>query len=94
MALGVSAAGGEAPFGGGRSQTLLPDPDGAIMTVNVRPGPSPRCRHRARPRRSTFQPNVRSFEMTPDGERFVGSRAEDPLLFTLVTNWPARVGDK
>ena len=38
-----------------------------------------------------FSRMVRSFEVTPDGERFVGFGREDPLLFTLVTNWPARV---
>jgi hypothetical protein len=34
---------------------------------------------------------VRSFQVTADGQRFVGFGREDPLLFTLVTNWTARV---
>jgi hypothetical protein len=33
---------------------------------------------------------VRAFQVTPQGE-FVGFAREDPLLFTLVTDWPARV---
>jgi hypothetical protein len=34
---------------------------------------------------------VRSFQVTPDGQRFVAFGREDPLLFTLVTNWTAKV---
>ena len=38
-----------------------------------------------------FSRTVRSFEVTPDGERFVAYGREEPLVFTLVTNWPARL---
>jgi hypothetical protein len=34
---------------------------------------------------------VRSFEVTPDGQRFVGFGREDPLLFTLLLDWAARL---
>jgi hypothetical protein len=38
-----------------------------------------------------FSRMVRSFDVTPDGQRFVGFGREDPLLFTLVLNWEARL---
>ena len=41
-----------------------------------------------------FSRQVRSFQVTPDGKRFFALEREDPLLFTLVTNWTSRVSGK
>lgn len=38
-----------------------------------------------------FSRLVRSFQVTADGQLFVALEREDPLLFTLVTDWPVRV---
>jgi Tol biopolymer transport system component len=94
VAARVSTAGGEFPFWRADGRELYyRAPDGAIMAVGVRLGPklvlsSPSVVLSSPP----FSRTVRSFEATPDGERFIGFGREDPLLFTLVTNWPARVG--
>jgi eukaryotic-like serine/threonine-protein kinase len=93
LAARVSTAGGEAPYWRADGRELYyRTPNGAIMSVSVRPGPRPALSAPsivlADP---PFSRIVRSFQTTPDGERFVAFAREDPLLFTLVTNWPARV---
>ena len=93
VALRVSNAGGDFPYWRSDGRELYyRAPDGGIMAVQVTLGPravlSPPSVVLAAP---PFSRTVRSFEVTPDGERFVGFGREDPLLFTLVTNWPARV---
>ena len=90
----VSTAGGEFPVWRGDGRELYyRAPDGAIMAVGVRLGPivtlSPPGVALAAP---PFSRMVRSFEVTPDGQRFVAFGREDPLLFTLVLDWPARLG--
>lgn len=89
----VSTAGGEFPYWRADGRELYYRvPDGAITAVAVRPGP----------KLTLSQPSVvladpplsrlvRAFQVTADGQRFVGFGREDPLLFTLVTNWTARV---
>jgi eukaryotic-like serine/threonine-protein kinase len=89
----VSSAGGEFPFWGANGRDLYYRvPDGAIMAVSVRLNPSLVV---SSPRVILADPllsrMVRSFQVTPDGQRFIGFGREDPLLFTLVTNWAARV---
>jgi serine/threonine-protein kinase len=89
----VSSAGGEFPFWGAEGRDLYYRvPDGAIMAVSVRLSPSVAV---SAPKVILADPPLskmaRSFQVTPDGQRFVGFGREDPLLFTLVTNWAARV---
>ena len=94
LASRVSTAGGEAPYwreDGG--ELYYREPDGSIMAVGVGRGPrltlsAPSVVLADPP----FSRIVRTFEVTPDGQRFVGFGREDPLMFTLVTNWTARVG--
>ena len=94
VALRVSTAGGEFPFWRADGRELFyRAPDGSIMAVGVKLGPRlmlspPSVALTAPP----FSRTLRSFEVTPDGKGFVGFGREDPLLFTLVTNWRARVG--
>jgi tRNA A-37 threonylcarbamoyl transferase component Bud32 len=92
-AVRISTAGGEFPFWrrDGR-EVYYRAPDGGIMAVGVTLGPKPALSSPTEVLADPpFSRTVRSFEVTPDGERFVGFGREDPLLFTLVTNWPARV---
>jgi Tol biopolymer transport system component len=93
VATRVSSAGGEFPFWRADGRELYYRlPDGAIMAVSVQLSPSLAV---SSPRVVLADPPlsrmVRSFQLTPDGQRFVGFGREDPLLFTLVTNWRARV---
>jgi serine/threonine protein kinase/Tol biopolymer transport system component len=93
----VSTAGGEFPVwrdDGGELYYRVPD--GSIVAVGVHLGDS-------RPVLTSptvvladppFSRLVRSFQVTPDGRRFVAFAREDPLLLTLVTNWTARVTGK
>jgi eukaryotic-like serine/threonine-protein kinase len=96
VATRVSSAGGEFPFWRADGRELYYRvPDGAIMAVTVRLGPrlavsSPSVVLADPP----FSRMVRSFQVTPDGQRFVAFGREDPLLFTLVSNWQARVTAK
>ncbi|MFL5516181.1 MAG: hypothetical protein ACJ8DJ_08490, partial [Gemmatimonadales bacterium] len=93
VAMRVSSAGGEFPVWRGDGRELYyRAPDGAIMGVGVKLGPTialsqPSVALAAPP----FSRMVRSFEVTPDGQRFVGFGREDPLLFTLVLDWAARL---
>ncbi|HZN97498.1 MAG TPA: hypothetical protein VFB61_07215, partial [Gemmatimonadales bacterium] len=67
-------------------------PDGSIMGVTVTLGPRPVLSKPAVVLAAPpFSRTIRSFEVTPDGERFIAFGREDPLLFTLVTNWPERI---
>ena len=93
-ALRVSTAGGEYPFWRADGRELYyRAPDGSIMGVTVTLGPRPVLSKPAVVLADPpFSRTIRSFEVTPDGERFVAFGREDPLLFTLVTNWPARLG--
>jgi Tol biopolymer transport system component len=91
----ISSAGGEFPFWRADGRELFYRvPDGAIMAVSIQPGPSLTV---SSPRVILADPPlsrmVRSFQVTPDGQRFVGFGREDPLLFTLVTHWQARLRD-
>ena len=92
-ALRVSTAGGEFPIWRADGRELYYRvPDGAILAVGIGPGPRvtlsrPTVALAAPP----FSRMVRSFEVTPDGERFVAFGREDPLLFTLVLDWAARL---
>jgi serine/threonine protein kinase/Tol biopolymer transport system component len=94
LASRVSTAGGEAPYWREDGRELYyREPDGSIMAVVVGVGPrltlsAPSVVLADPP----FSRIVRTFEVTPDGQRFVGFGREDPLMFTLVTNWSARVG--
>jgi hypothetical protein len=95
-AVRISTSGGEFPFWrSDGSELYYRAPDGAIMAVTVRLSPrlsvSPPAVVLSDP---PFSRTVRSFEATPDGARFVAFAREEPLVFTLVTNWPARVGGK
>jgi Tol biopolymer transport system component/tRNA A-37 threonylcarbamoyl transferase component Bud32 len=93
VAVRVSSAGGEFPvWRTDRRELYYRAPDGAIMAVGVKLGPT------VAPSRAkvvlTSPPlsrMVRWFEVTPDGQRFVGFGREDPLLFTLVLDWAARL---
>jgi dipeptidyl aminopeptidase/acylaminoacyl peptidase len=93
VAVRVSTAGGEFPFWRADGRELYyRAPDGAIMAVGIRLSPklvlsSPGVVLSSPP----FSRTVRSFEATPDGELFIGFGREDPMLFTLVTNWTGRV---
>ena len=92
-ALRVSTAGGEFPIWRADGRELYYRvPDGAILAVGLGPGPhvalSPPTVALAAP---PFSRMVRSFEVTPDGTRFVAFGREDPLLFTLVLDWAARL---
>jgi hypothetical protein len=89
----VSTAGGEFPFWRADGRELYyRAPDGSIIAVGVKLGPavalSPPSVALASP---PFSRMVRSFEVTPDGQRFVGFGREDPLLFTLLLDWAARL---
>jgi dipeptidyl aminopeptidase/acylaminoacyl peptidase len=94
VAMRVSNAGGDFPNWRADGRELYYRvPDGGIVAVGVTLNPrpvltSPRVVLAAPP----FSRTARSFEVTRDGDRFVGFGREDPLLFTLVTNWTARVG--
>jgi eukaryotic-like serine/threonine-protein kinase len=93
VAVRVSTAGGEFPVWRADGRDLYYRvPDGSIMRVGVKLRPtialSPPSVALAAP---PFSRMVRSFEVTPDGQRFVGFGREDPLLFTLVLNWAARL---
>jgi Tol biopolymer transport system component/tRNA A-37 threonylcarbamoyl transferase component Bud32 len=93
VAVRVSGAGGEFPVWRPDGRGLYYRvPDGAIMGVGVKLGPtislSPPSVALAAP---PFSRMVRSFEVTPDGQRFVGFGREDPLLFTLVLDWAGRL---
>jgi Tol biopolymer transport system component len=95
-AVRVSIAGGEFPVWRADGRELYyRAPDGAIMAVRVRPGPtmtlSPPGVALAAP---PFSRMVRSFDVTPDGDRFVAFGREDPLLFTLVLDWTARLAPR
>ncbi|HET6795684.1 MAG TPA: protein kinase [Gemmatimonadales bacterium] len=93
VTLRVSNAGGDLPYWRADGRELYYRvPDGGIVAVGVTLGPRPvlsppRVVLAAPP----FSRTARSFEVTADGERFVGFGREDPLLFTLVTNWADRV---
>jgi Tol biopolymer transport system component len=93
LAARVSTAGGESPYWRADGHELYYRvPDGAIMAVAVRLTPrlvlsAPSVVLADPP----FSRIVRTFQATPDGLRFLSFGREDPLLFTLVTNWTARV---
>jgi Tol biopolymer transport system component len=93
IATRVSTAGGEFPVWRADGRELYYRvPDGSIMRVGVKLGPpielsQPGVALPTPP----FSRMVRSFDVTPDGQRFVGFGREDPLLFTLVLDWPARL---
>jgi dipeptidyl aminopeptidase/acylaminoacyl peptidase len=93
VAARVSAAGGEFPVWRADGRELYYRvPDGSIMGVGVKLGSpivlsQPKVALAAPP----FSRMVRSFEVTLDGQRFVGFGREDPLLFTLVLDWAARL---
>ena len=94
MAVRVSTSGGEFPAWRGDGRELYYRvPDGSIRAVGVRlEGSVPEL---SRPSVVLADPPfsrlVRSFQVTADGQLFVALEREDPLLFTLVTDWPARV---
>jgi Tol biopolymer transport system component len=92
VATRISVSGGEFPFWRQDGRELFyRAPNGAIMSVDVVPGSKPVL---SEPSVVLADPPlnrlVRAFQVTPQGE-FVGFAREDPLLFTLVTDWPARV---
>lgn len=93
LAVRVSTAGGEFPVWRADGRELYyRASDGSIMGVGVKLSPtivlSPPSVALAAP---PFSRMVRSFEVTADGQRFVGFGREDPLLFTLVLDWAARL---
>jgi eukaryotic-like serine/threonine-protein kinase len=93
VALRVSTAGGEFPVWRADGRELYYRvSDGAIMAVGIKLGPATTL---SPPRVTLSSPPlsrmVRSFEITPDGQRFVGFGREDPLLLTLVLDWAARL---
>ncbi|HEY0350772.1 MAG TPA: hypothetical protein VGC48_01550, partial [Gemmatimonadales bacterium] len=93
VAYRVSTAGGEFPYWRGDGRELYyRAPAGAIMAVTVHLGPkltlSPARIVLADP---PISRTVRSFQVTPDGQQFIGFGREDPILFTLVTNWASKV---
>ena len=93
VAVRVSTAGGEFPVWRADGRELYyRSPDGAIMGVGVKLGPTIVL---SRPSMILASPPlsrmVRSFEVTPDGGRFIGFGKEDPLLFTLIVDWAARL---
>jgi Tol biopolymer transport system component len=96
VATRVSSAGGEFPYWRADGRELYYRvPDGAIMAVAVRLGPrlavsSPTVVLADPP----FSRMVRSFQVTQDGQRFVGFGREDALLFTLISNWQVRLTRK
>jgi serine/threonine-protein kinase len=89
----VSRAGGEFPVWRADGRELYYRvPSGAIMAVAVHLSPrltvsSPTVVLADPP----FSRLIRSFQVTQDGRRFVGFGREDPVLFTVVSNWQARV---
>jgi eukaryotic-like serine/threonine-protein kinase len=93
VAVRVSTAGGDFPVWRPDGRELYYRmPDGAIMAVSVKLGPrtavsSPRVELASPP----LSRIMRQFAVTPDGLQFIGFKREDPLLFTLVLNWPARL---
>jgi serine/threonine-protein kinase len=96
VAMRVSTAGGEYPNWRADGRELYyRAPDGAIMGVTVTLSPRQvLSRPTAVLAAPPFSRTIRSFEVTPDGERFVAFGREDPLLFTLVTNWTSRVANR
>jgi hypothetical protein len=93
VATRVSSSGGEFPFWRADGRELYYRvPDGSIMAVSTRLSPRLAVSSAkvvlADPPISKM---VRSFQVTPDGQRFVAFGREDPLLFTLMTNWSAKV---
>lgn len=92
-AVRVSTAGGEFPTWRADGRELYyRSPNGAIMAVAVRLGPSivlasPSVAVAGPP----FSRTVRWFDVTPDGQRFIAFGREDPLVFTLVLNWASRL---
>jgi serine/threonine-protein kinase len=93
VAVRVSNAGGDLPYWRPDGRELYYRiPDGGIVAVSATLGArpvlsSPRVVLAAPPLSRT----ARWFEVSEDGQRFIGFGREDPLLFTLVTNWTARV---
>jgi hypothetical protein len=93
VALRVSAAGGDRPRWRADGRELYyRTPDGAIMAVGVRLGLAPSL---SPPRLVVsgvaFARDLRGFEVTPDGERFVGAARGDPVVFTLLVDWASRL---
>jgi serine/threonine-protein kinase len=93
VATRVSSAGGEFPFWQSDGRELYYRvPDGSIMAVSTRLSPglavsSPKVVLPDPP----LSKMVRSFQVTSDGQRFVAFGRDDPMLFTLVSNWTARL---
>ncbi|MCM2257765.1 MAG: protein kinase, partial [Vicinamibacteria bacterium] len=75
--------------GDGRELFFLAPPD-RIMSVDVTPGPTPRF---SQPR-ELFRFPAESFDVAPDGQRFVVSSISEGSLgkpYTLVTGWQRRM---
>ena len=87
----ISSDGGRRPRwrADGRELLFLARPD-RVMSVEVEPGEAPRF---SAPRQ-LFRIPIEDFDVTPDGQRFVGRRPADsdsskPL--TLVVNWASSI---
>jgi dipeptidyl aminopeptidase/acylaminoacyl peptidase/aminoglycoside phosphotransferase (APT) family kinase protein len=83
----ISSEGGAHPRwrGDGRELYFLVRPD-LLMVVDVDPGPVPRF---SAPR-ELFREPTESFDVSPDGQRFVALRSadrDDRRPLTLITNW-------
>jgi Tol biopolymer transport system component len=90
----VSTAGGEHPrWRGDGGELYYRAPDGAVMAVTVRLGPSVTL---SRPRRAVASPpfsqTTRALAVTPDGEGFIGYHRGEPPVFTIILDWAARLG--
>jgi tRNA A-37 threonylcarbamoyl transferase component Bud32 len=89
----VSSAGGERPRWQSDGRALFyRAPDGAVMTAGLRPGAAlalspPRLAVSGAP----FSRTIRGFEVSADGERFLGFARTDPTVFTVMLDWAARL---
>lgn len=89
----VSSAGGDRPRWQSNGRALFyRAPDGAVMTADVRSGAGlalsqPRLAVSGAP----FSRTIRGFEVSADGEHFLGFARTDPTVFTLMLDWAARL---
>jgi Tol biopolymer transport system component len=70
-------------------------PDGAVMAVSVRLGETAVL---SRPLVVVSSPPLnrtrREMEVVPDGTEFVAYGREEPAMFTVMTDWMAKLGGK
>jgi Tol biopolymer transport system component len=89
--LRISASGGAAPqWGPGGRELFYRSPDGKVMAVSLKPGEGS---IEAFPPRELFTlPPSSTFEVAPDGQRFLVNMSDPaPHSLNVIVNWPALI---